>query len=74
MPQQRPAVSVCFFLSSFYFLLSVLQGSGVHLLKKDSKRRRTKAEIIQQEQDKLAEENAIRTKLARIDELEARVA
>ena len=29
---------------------------------------------MQQEQDKLAEENAIRTKLARIDELEARVA
>ena len=52
----------------------MLQGSGVHLLKKDSKRRRTKAEIIQHEQDKLAEENAIRTKLARIDELEARVA
>ena len=74
MPQQRPAVSICFFLSSFHFLLSVLQGSGVHLLKKDSKRRRTKAEIIQHEQDKLAEENAIRTKLARIDELEARVA
>ena len=40
------------------------------MLKKDSKRRRTKAEIIQQEQDKLAEENAIRTKLAPIDELE----
>ena len=44
------------------------------MLKKDSKRRRTKAEIIQQEQDKLAEENAIRAKLARIDELELRVA
>ena len=29
---------------------------------------------MQQEQDKLAEENAIRAKLARIDELEARVA
>ena len=44
------------------------------MLKKDSKRRRTKAEIAQQEQEKLAEENAIRAKLARIDELEARVA
>jgi len=29
---------------------------------------------MQQEQDKLAEQNAIATKLARIDELEARVA
>ena len=57
-----------------FLSVSVLQGSGVHLLKKDSKRRRTKAEILQQEQEKLAEENAIRTKLARIDELEARLA
>ena len=44
------------------------------MLKKDSKRRRTKAEIKQQEQEKLAEENAIRTKLARLDELELRLA
>ena len=40
------------------------------MLKKDSKRRRTKAEIAQQEQEKLAEENAIRAKIARVDELE----
>lgn len=44
------------------------------MLKKDSKRRRTKAEIKQQEQEKLAEENAIRTKLARLNELELRLA
>ena len=55
MPQRRQAVSSHHFFSSFSLHLSVLQGSGVHLLKKDSKRRRTKAEIMQQEQDKLAE-------------------
>ena len=55
MPPLRRAVSSHHFFSSFSLHLSVLQGSGVHLLKKDSKRRRTKAEILQQEQDKLAE-------------------
>ena len=74
MPPLRRAVSSYHFSSLFSLHLLVLQGSGVHLLKKDSKRRRTKAEIMQEEQDKLAEQNAIAAKLARIDELEARVA
>ena len=52
----------------------MLQGSGVHLLKAGSKRRRTKAEIIDAEQLKLEEENMIRAKLARLDEVELMLA
>jgi len=41
------------------------------MLKAGSKRRRTKAEIVDAEQLKLEEENMIRAKLARLDEVEA---
>jgi hypothetical protein len=40
------------------------------MLKAGSKRRRTKAEIIDAEQAKLEEENMIRTKMARLEEVE----
>ena len=41
-----PKIAEAFYAST---KTSVLQGSGVHMLKSGSKRRRTKAEIIQQE-------------------------
>ena len=44
------------------------------MLKAGSKRRRTKAEIVDAEQLKLEEENMIRSKLARLDEVEAQLA
>jgi len=44
------------------------------MLKAGSKRRRTKAEIVDAEQLKLEEENMIRAKLARLDEVEAQLA
>jgi hypothetical protein len=46
----------------------------VHLLKAGSKRRRTKAEIMDDEQSKLEEENMIRTKLARLEMVELQLA
>ena len=44
------------------------------MLKAGSKRRRTKAQIIDDEQSKLAEENMIRAKMARLDEVEHQLA
>ena len=44
------------------------------MLKATSKRRRTRAEIEQDTASKLDEENAIKTKLARLDEMELRMA
>ena len=44
------------------------------MLKAGSKRRRTKAQIIDDEQFKLDEQNMIRTKLARLEEVEAQLA
>ena len=44
------------------------------MLKAGSKRRRTKAQIIGEEQSKLAEENMIRAKMARLDEVEHQLA
>ena len=63
-----------FFVSSSPFFFSVLHGSGVHMLKKDSKRRRTKAEIAEQEAAALAKENMIATKLAKLDVVENQLA
>jgi len=68
MLQRRPVVSTSnssIDLSSLFHV--VLQGSGVHLLKTGSKRRRTKAEIANSEQLKVEEENMIRTKMARLE-------
>jgi len=47
-----------------------LNGAGVNMLKIGSKRRRTKKEIEEEEQDKLAKENEYRTKMARLDMIE----
>ena len=44
------------------------------MLKAGSKRRRTKAQIVDAEQSKIEEENMIRTKLARLEEVEAQLA
>ena len=44
------------------------------MLKKDSKRRRTKAEIAEQEAAALAKENMIATKLAKLDVVENQLA
>ena len=52
----------------------MLHGAGVHMLKKDSKRRRTKIEIAEAEAAALAKENEMNTKLARLDALEAELA
>ena len=49
----------------------MLHGSGVHMLKSESKRRRTKKEIEEQKQSELERENEIRTKLARLEQVEA---
>jgi hypothetical protein len=68
MLQRRPVVSTSnssIDLTSLFYV--VLQGSGVHLLKTGSKRRRTKAEIANSEQLKVEEENMIRTKMARLE-------
>jgi len=48
----------------------VLHGAGVHMLKASSKRRRTKAEIADSQQAELEKENAIRSKMARLNEVE----
>ena len=48
----------------------MLHGAGVHMLKTGSKRRRTKAEIADSQQAELEKENAIRSKMARLDEVE----
>ena len=45
----------------------MLHGSGVHMLKKDAKRRRTKIEIAEAEAAALAKEQEIKTKLAKLD-------
>ena len=52
----------------------VMHGSGVHMLKTGSKRRRTRAEIEHEAATKLEEENSIKTKLAKLDEMELRLA
>ena len=44
------------------------------MLKVGSKRRRTKAEMAQQEYEELQKENEIRTKLARLDQVEMELA
>ena len=44
------------------------------MLKVGSKRRRTKQEIKEEEQSKMDQENEIRTKLARLDQLEQQLA
>ena len=44
------------------------------MLKTGSKRRRTKAEIADSQQADLEKENAIRAKMARLDEVEAQLA
>ena len=53
---------------------SVLHGAGVHMLKAGSKRRRTKAEIASGNDAKTEEENIIRIKMARLDEMEQQLA
>ena len=53
---------------------SVLHGAGVHMLKAGSKRRRTKTEIADSQQAELDKENELRTKMARLDEMELRLA
>ena len=53
---------------------SVLHGAGVHMLKAGSKRRRTKAEIADSQQADLEKENALRAKMARLDEVERQLA
>ena len=44
------------------------------MLKSGSKRRHTRAEIENEEAFKLEEENSIKTKLAKLDEMELRLA
>ena len=44
------------------------------MLKENSKRRRTKVEIEEHKQSELEKENAIRTKMARLDQVEAELA
>ena len=44
------------------------------MLKAGSKRRRSKKQIIADEQSKLADENSMRAKMARLDECEAELA
>ena len=51
-------------------LCVVLHGVGVNMLKVGTKRRRTKAEIAQEESNELAKQNEIRTKMARLDMIE----
>ena len=51
--------------------LIVQHGTGVHMLKPGSKRRRTKAEIKKAQQDELAKENETRSKIARLNQVEA---
>ena len=46
----------------------------MHMLKSESKKRRTKHEIEEHKQSELQKENEIRTKLARLDQVEQELA
>jgi len=65
-----PEVAATFHASS---KTSVLHGAGVHMLKAGSKRRRTKAEIAESNQAEFEKDNVLRSKIARLNEVEAQL-
>ena len=51
-----------------------MHGAGVHMLKSENKRRRTRREIEEAKQSELDKENEYRTKMARLDMIEMQLA
>ena len=54
--------------ANFVFYIAS-KGNGANLIKVGTKRRRTKAQIIQEKQDSIAKEAEIQAKLAKFDEI-----
>ena len=51
-----------------------MHGAGVHMLKSENKRRRTRREIEEAKQSELDKDNEYRSKMARLDMIELQLA
>ena len=51
-----------------------MHGAGVHMLKSENKRRRTRREIEEAKQSELDKDNEYRSKMARLDMIEMQLA
>ena len=51
-----------------------MHGAGVHMLKSENKRRRTRREIEEAKQSELEKDNEYRSKMARLDMIEMQLA